>query len=57
MSAVRSLAVALAVVIAAARRGRFVTVREVTGCDGIDVTARGDRGSRGSFNLSSFVCG
>jgi hypothetical protein len=35
-----------------------VTVlRGVTGCDSIDVTARGDRGSRASFNLSSFVCG
>jgi hypothetical protein len=43
---------------AAARRGSFVTVlRGVKGCDSIDVTARGDRGSRASFNLSSFVCG
>ena len=42
----------------ASRRGTFVTVlRGVKGCDSIDVTARGDRGSRASFNLSSFVCG
>ena len=36
--------------------GSFVAKLEAEGCGSISISAVGDRGSRASFNLSSFVC-
>ena len=41
----------------ASARGTFtVALAGVKPCDSVSVTARGNRGSRASFNLSTFAC-
>ena len=44
--------------VTAGPKGGFVTtLAGIDSCDSVNVVAVGDKGSRASFNLSSFVCG
>jgi hypothetical protein len=43
--------------VTASDKGSFVAKLGSAGCDSLTVYAVGNRGSRASFNLSSFVCG
>jgi hypothetical protein len=43
--------------VTAGDRGSFVAKLGSAGCDSLTVYAIGNRGSRASFNFSSFVCG